>query len=350
MLAGQPPFGGPTADSVVRQHLTTTPPSVDVIRPSVPTPVATALDRALAKTPADRFGTAAEFAAALGADSVSTAGRPTRAGNPVAGRVGTLAGTIGVVAVAAFAAHQFLTVGADPGPPPADRPYTVLAAAEGSADPEIRDNFEFLLRNALDAAHVVQTVPDPQVRRLLRLMERPETEALDPVTARELAERAGVNTVVLPRIDAVGKGFVVAVRVEDAATGHLLAEADGQAIEPDQVVATVTRCPWICAGALEKPGQHWRIPIRFRSCLPRRWRRCGSTGRGGLFTPTSNPGAQYHCWKRHWCWTPSSAKRTRPWPEHTTTSVIQELNWKIFGRQCRTRSDSGRIRRKLNPA
>ena len=66
MLAGQPPFTGATADSVVRQHLAAEPPSITVIRPTVPPPVAAALEQALAKTPADRFATAVQFAEALG--------------------------------------------------------------------------------------------------------------------------------------------------------------------------------------------------------------------------------------------------------------------------------------------
>jgi TolB-like protein/tetratricopeptide (TPR) repeat protein len=79
MLAGQPPFTGATADSVVRQHLAAEPPSITVVRPAVPSPVAAALQRALAKTPADRFTTAAQFAAAL---TTSAAMRPLEVGRP----------------------------------------------------------------------------------------------------------------------------------------------------------------------------------------------------------------------------------------------------------------------------
>lgn len=55
MLAGQPPFTGPTNESLVQQHLTAVPPNVTVMRPSVPEWVATAINRSLAKTPADRM-------------------------------------------------------------------------------------------------------------------------------------------------------------------------------------------------------------------------------------------------------------------------------------------------------
>ena len=72
MLAGQPPFTGPTAESVARQHVVATPPPITQIRPSIPAAVSAALARALAKSPADRFRSPAEFIAAL------EAAEPTR--------------------------------------------------------------------------------------------------------------------------------------------------------------------------------------------------------------------------------------------------------------------------------
>ena len=65
MLTGQPPFSGPSQESLMRQHLITPPPDVTQLRPLVPAQVATALNRALAKAPADRFQTLTQFAAAL---------------------------------------------------------------------------------------------------------------------------------------------------------------------------------------------------------------------------------------------------------------------------------------------
>ena len=65
MLAGQAPFTGPTVESIVHQHLMATPPPITQLRPAVPAEVAAALQRALAKTPADRFNPVAQFASAL---------------------------------------------------------------------------------------------------------------------------------------------------------------------------------------------------------------------------------------------------------------------------------------------
>ena len=67
MLAGQPPFHGPSSDSVVRQHMTATPTSVRILRPAIPEGVEAILDKLLAKSPADRFSSAAELVGTLDA-------------------------------------------------------------------------------------------------------------------------------------------------------------------------------------------------------------------------------------------------------------------------------------------
>jgi Tol biopolymer transport system component len=71
MLTGTPPFQGSTAQSIIAQHLAVPPPPVTALDGTVPSSVAQALSRALAKRPADRFDSAAAFAAALGADEGS---------------------------------------------------------------------------------------------------------------------------------------------------------------------------------------------------------------------------------------------------------------------------------------
>src|SRR5205809_4185893 len=75
MLAGQPPFTGTTAESVLLRHLTVEAPRITDLAPAVPKPVAAALARALAMAPADRFSGMAAFVAALTAPE-APAGAP----------------------------------------------------------------------------------------------------------------------------------------------------------------------------------------------------------------------------------------------------------------------------------
>ncbi len=65
MLAGQPPFTGPVAQSVIRQHVTADPPTLTDMRGAVPPAISAVVRRALGKSPADRQQTASAFAAEL---------------------------------------------------------------------------------------------------------------------------------------------------------------------------------------------------------------------------------------------------------------------------------------------
>jgi serine/threonine-protein kinase len=79
-LAGEPPFTGPTAQSIMARRFTETPRLLREVRETVPEGVERAVARALAKSPADRFGSAAEFGRALGEGSTgSRAAEPPRA-------------------------------------------------------------------------------------------------------------------------------------------------------------------------------------------------------------------------------------------------------------------------------
>ena len=64
MLAGEPPFTGPEPQAILAKRLTEPAPHVGTLR-EIPPAVDSAVTRALARAPGDRFATAADFAAAL---------------------------------------------------------------------------------------------------------------------------------------------------------------------------------------------------------------------------------------------------------------------------------------------
>ena len=65
LLTGSPPFSGAGFVDVAMQHIHSPPPPVRERRPDVPPRVAAAVDRALAKDPADRFPAMEDFVAEL---------------------------------------------------------------------------------------------------------------------------------------------------------------------------------------------------------------------------------------------------------------------------------------------
>lgn len=65
MLGGKPPFSGSGSRATMARHAIEAPPLIRSLRPTVTAAVENALQRALAKVPADRFSTMADFCDAL---------------------------------------------------------------------------------------------------------------------------------------------------------------------------------------------------------------------------------------------------------------------------------------------
>jgi TolB-like protein/Flp pilus assembly protein TadD len=91
MLAGEPPFTGPSAQAIIAKRFASAPLPLRTVRPQLPESVETAIGKALALAPADRYGTAAEFAAALASAAPSRA-RPVQRWPLVAAGVIAIAG------------------------------------------------------------------------------------------------------------------------------------------------------------------------------------------------------------------------------------------------------------------
>ena len=101
MLAGHPPFTGATGHEVMARHSMDAVPSLRAARPNIPDGVEAAICSALQKSPADRFATASQFAAALGGSSAQA----LRRGGPTTRRIvaaATAAAVVVAVVVIAF--------------------------------------------------------------------------------------------------------------------------------------------------------------------------------------------------------------------------------------------------------
>ena len=91
MLCGTPPFASRTAQATMALKLTEEPRTLLTVRPSVPAGVDSVLRKSLSRLPADRFGSAEEFAGALRRESSDTVDRDSDSSlPPVAPKVGKL--------------------------------------------------------------------------------------------------------------------------------------------------------------------------------------------------------------------------------------------------------------------
>jgi serine/threonine-protein kinase len=104
MMAGEPPVTGATAQVVIAKLLTERPMKLSVVRDTVPPGVERAVEKALAKVPADRFQSAGDFARALEAAAPSTI--YTRRKSPVLLALAAAAAAVLIVLATLFARKQ----------------------------------------------------------------------------------------------------------------------------------------------------------------------------------------------------------------------------------------------------
>jgi tRNA A-37 threonylcarbamoyl transferase component Bud32 len=139
MLTGDPPFTGSTAQAVVARVVTESPRPLLPQRHTIPPHVEAAVLTALEKLPADRFGSAAQFAEALGNRSyVSTAATTVTAAAPgvrAPGRRGALVyGLTGALVLSAAAA---LWGWLRPGPAPVVNRYSLFLRSSEALQPSV---------------------------------------------------------------------------------------------------------------------------------------------------------------------------------------------------------------------
>jgi eukaryotic-like serine/threonine-protein kinase len=104
MLTGDPPFTGSTAQAIVARVVTEHPRSLIGQRHTIPPQVEAAVLTALEKLPADRFSSAAEFAAALANPGFATRATASVAGGGRAASPRTRALVVGLAAIALVSA------------------------------------------------------------------------------------------------------------------------------------------------------------------------------------------------------------------------------------------------------
>jgi serine/threonine-protein kinase len=137
MLAGEPPFTGPTAQAVSARRLSGEVPPLRHVRPSVPESVEHAILRALAPVPADRFASEREFSDELARPGLGVGYRHSSTGarsDPRKFRRGLATLVLAGLALAALGIGLFRTRK----PPPIatdDRVVTVLPFRVAGADP-----------------------------------------------------------------------------------------------------------------------------------------------------------------------------------------------------------------------
>jgi len=221
MLVGQPPFTGPTPQSVLARHSMDQVPPPHIVRRSIPPALEEIVFCALEKSPADRYHTATDFAEALRA--VASGETPAHTGSliqrarrqPVLWwrRVALVTGGVAVVVVAAVAvialSHRRPHLAAG-GPDPHD--IAVLYLEDRSRDSALGYVADGLTEGLIDA---LSRVPGLHVISRNGVAEfRHSAAPLDSV-----AGVLNVGTLVAGSVEPAGERIQVQLRLIEGATG-----------------------------------------------------------------------------------------------------------------------------------
>jgi serine/threonine-protein kinase len=198
----------------LERRFTESPPPIRRVRPEVPAGVDTALARALAPRPADRFADGAEFARALSSGEATARMRS---------RIGRRALLVGLVGLALLATAGMLLTRRWSRPPAVPDPKGVVVAGfenrtGDSALGPIGDIATDYIARGLAATGLIHDVFDTRAAAL----EAGGTPRPGPGPARELARRMGVGTVLWGSYYLQSDTLHFESQLVEAATGKLL--------------------------------------------------------------------------------------------------------------------------------
>ncbi|MEX2285239.1 MAG: serine/threonine-protein kinase, partial [Gemmatimonadota bacterium] len=215
MLAGEPPFNGPTAQAMIARRLHEPIPSLRIIRDNVPLSIESALTKALARSPVDRFATAEHFAKALGKSGTAEPARGivSRVGLR---RIGYALSALALVAVVI----TFVSFVRSPEPAASldDKLILVLPfrlVTDDSTLASHRQGSMELLTTKINATDVLRAV-DP-VQTLAALGSRRSGSEIGRTDARRLARQQGAASIVSGSIVVAQGRATVAVTFTEVA-------------------------------------------------------------------------------------------------------------------------------------
>jgi eukaryotic-like serine/threonine-protein kinase len=249
MLAGEPPFNGPSAQAIMARHAVDPVPPLRTIRSTISPALEAVVGKAPAKVPADRFGTALEFKQAL-----DRAGLAPAATRPKASHRRLVIGLAAILLGAGVAAGVL-----------ADRPGSPLGA--GSGEGSIRSlavqSFENLTGDS-GQIYLAKGITD-QLETELAQIGSLRVIGLDEVrgatSAIEAARELDLEAVLSGSLQRAGSAIRITARLKSTETGQAIwaRSFDGQLSTILQLQADVARAVAERIRVSLTPGERSRI-------------------------------------------------------------------------------------------
>ena len=220
MLGGEPPYTGPTGQAILAKQANEPVPHLRALRPEIPAAVEQAVTRALAKSPADRFATAEQLAAALapGEPAATVRLRRWRARRMTAVALGLL--LVGAVVAGSAVLLRHWPRAARPAASANARRVVVAVFQNQTGDPSLDplgDIVADYLARGLAETRLVEVI-DARAEQA-----RDSAHAAGAATARALAHALGAGSAIWGAYARQGDSLRFEAQLTDAATGKPLA-------------------------------------------------------------------------------------------------------------------------------
>lgn len=248
MIAGRPPYAAPSTERILLQHIAAPIPQLAALQPSIPADLDRVVQRALAKSPSERFATAAEMADALARTLSGAHALPvvTAAQTPSA-RASDVGGwrrwTPWVAAGAALVATVALLVTRGPRRPRVATDASAIAVLPFRVSGDstlnyLREGMVDLLTTQLGSTDEMHSLDS---RTVLAAWRRSVAPGTDPSTeeAQRLVAGLGGGRMVLGEVVGTGANISIAARIVGV-DGAVRSEASVNGA-PDSLSALVDR-------------------------------------------------------------------------------------------------------------
>ena len=244
MLAGEPPFTGRTVQAIAARHLHEPPPSLRVVRPSLPPEVQHVIETALAKVRAERYPTVGQFVAAL---------QGARTGRAVEKRRLTVGAAAGV-ATALLIGGVLWRFAATDGATLDRNKVVVFPLAEIPADRRMGGTGEaiaVMIESALEHTEPLRWIDGWQQ---LRPDQRADPALVTGPAARRIARDRGARWYTTGTAVHRGDSTTVVLRLNDAQGDSIVSQASATALSAQAAQAGL-RAVNELLGPILAPGQ-----------------------------------------------------------------------------------------------
>jgi serine/threonine-protein kinase len=251
MLSGRSPFDGPSAPAMLTRRLIEEPPRVRDARPEVPVEVDEMIARAMARTPENRFATAADLVAAL--RRVQLASSTTlRERAHTAGIVRRKVVVAAIVSVALVAGASALIARLRSPVAPSAAAIAVLPLSPVTPDSALSRlgrELAITLSANLDGVDGIRTADALTVLANAPISERPSSQADIIALARRLGVSSALNGTVLR----LGDSVRVDLALHPANGGDAIAKVSVTALA-DDITALTNSATWALLREIWRKG------------------------------------------------------------------------------------------------